>query len=138
MKSILLLLFRVFILPAFGNFLQTPLTPVTLKQNNYAVVAGDITLAPVAMDNVNGNSFPATGQEVLLFWNTDASPHTVTISSVADTLGRTDASLTGYSIAATSLAAIQMSQLIGWIQPGQIVFLACNSALIKIVVLRKN
>lgn len=117
---------------------QTPLIPVTLKQNNYAVAAGDLTITPVAMDAVNGNSFPATGQEILLFQNTDASAHTITITSVADNLGRTDSSMNGYSIAANLIAMIQLSQIIGWIQPGQVVFLATNSALVKIAVLRKN
>jgi hypothetical protein len=117
---------------------QTPLTPVTLKQNNYAALAGDLAITPVVMDAVNGNSFVATGKEILLFQNPDAAAHTVTITSVADALGRTDASLIGYSIPATSLAMIQMSQLAGWIQPGQTVFLATNSALVKVAVLRTN
>lgn len=117
---------------------QTALTPVQLKQNNYAVIAGDLLITPAAMDAGNGNSFVATGKEVLLFQNTDAAAHTITISSVADGLGRTDSSLTNYSIPANGIAAIQMSQLIGWIQAGQVVNLATSSALVKIAVLRNN
>ena len=118
---------------------QTPLTPVTLKQNNYAVLAGDLAIVPVAMDAVNGNSFPATGQEILLFQNSDgAAAHTVTVTSVADSLGRLDTALTAYSIPLNGIAMVQMSQLIGWIQPGQVVYLATNSALVKIAVLRKS
>jgi len=80
---------------------QTALTPVQLKQNNYAVVAGDLTITPVAMDASNGNSFVATGKEVLLFQNTDSATHTITITSVADPYGRTDSSLTTYLLAVT-------------------------------------
>jgi len=115
---------------------QTALTVVTLKPNNYAVVAGDLLITPAAMDAANGNSFVATGQEVLVFQNTDSSPHTVTVTSVADALGRTDASLTAYSIPATSIASIQMKSLAGWLQPGSLVFLATSSALVKVAVLR--
>jgi hypothetical protein len=117
---------------------QTALTPVQLKQNNYAVVAADLLVTPVAMDASNGNSFPLTGQEILLFQNTDSSAHTITISSVADSIGRTDSSLTGYSIPANGIAMIQVSQIAGWSQPGALMFLATSSALVKVSVLRKN
>jgi hypothetical protein len=114
---------------------QTALTPVTLKQNNYAVVAGDLVVTPVVMDAVNGNSFIATGQEILLFQNTDSAAHTITISSVTDALGRSDTSLTAYSIAAAGIAMIQMKTLVGWVVGG-LVDLATSSALVKISVVR--
>jgi hypothetical protein len=115
---------------------QTLLTVVTLKPNNYAVVAGDLLVTPAAMDASNGNSFQATGQEVIVFQNTDSSAHTVTVTSVADALGRTDSSLTSYSIPATSIAAIQMKALAGWLEAGNLVYLATSSALVKVAVLR--
>jgi hypothetical protein len=93
------------------------------------------------MDAVNGNSFVATGQEILLFENTDTVTHTVTISSVPDALGRSDVSLTTYTVpvavgGTSGLSAIQMKSLAGWLQAGGVIFLTTNSALIKIVVLR--
>jgi hypothetical protein len=115
---------------------QTALTVITLKQNNYAVVAGDLAMAVTAMDASNGNSFVATGKEVLVIQNTDSAPHTVTITSAPDQLGRTDAALTSYSIPANSSAAIEMTQLVGWIQTGQVVNMTTTSALVKISVLR--
>jgi hypothetical protein len=119
----------------------TPLTVVTLKQNNYAVVAGDLNLTPAAMDAVNGNSFTATGKEVLLFVNTDTVTHTVTVTSTADPLGRLDTSLTTYTVPVavgglSGLAAIEMTNLNGWIQSGQTVNMTTSSALVKISVLR--
>jgi hypothetical protein len=90
------------------------------------------------MDATSGNSYPCTGGEILFFENTDVAPHTVTISSTPDQLGRSDASLASYSIPAGGFALIQMSQLIGWQQSGQLVFLATSSASVKIAVLRKN
>lgn len=119
---------------------QTALTTTVLKQDNYAVQAGDLTVTPVAMDAVNGNSFIATGREVLLFQNTDSAAHTFTITSVADKLGRTDASLASYPIAASGIAAIQMKDISAWIQPGTggAVYLSTSSALVKVAVLQTN
>jgi hypothetical protein len=117
---------------------QTALTPVQLKQDNYAVIAGDLTITPVVMDVANGNSFIATGREVLVIQNTDAAAHTFGITSVSDSLGRSDSSLSAYSVAANSFVAIQMSTLAGWIQPTGVVNLTSSSALLKIVVLRYN
>lgn len=115
---------------------QTALTVVQLKLNNYAVVAGDLTVTPAAMDSVNGNSFQATGQEVLFFYNSGASAYTVTVTSVPDSLGRSDTSLTLYSIPAGGFAAIQMKTVAGWLQSGSLVYLACSNAAVKVSVLR--
>jgi hypothetical protein len=118
---------------------RTALTTQVLKKNNYAVQAGDLAVSLVALDNVNGNSFTATGREVLLFQNTDASPHTITLDSVADSLGRTDSSLTAYSIPANGFIAIQVSQLTGWVQAGTLTInIDSSSALIKVAVLQTN
>src|ERR1700719_3981899 len=76
----------------------TVLSVVTLKQNNYPVVAGDLNVGPAGMDNVNGNSFVATGNEILVFLNTDTVTHTITITSVADPFGRFDTALTSYVV----------------------------------------
>jgi hypothetical protein len=117
---------------------QTVLTPIQLKQDNYSVVAGDLTVTPVALDATNGNSFTATGREVLVIQNTDASAHTFAITSVTDALGRSDSSMSAYSVAANGFAAIQMNTLAGWIQPTGVVNLTTSSALLKILVLRLN
>ena len=119
----------------------TPLTVVQLKQNNYQVTAGDLNLTPVAMDASNGNSFVATGKEVLVFLNSDTATHTVTITSVADNYGRLDTSLTTYTVPVAAgglsgVSAIEMTQLNGWVQSGQVIDLTTSSALIKILVLR--
>ena len=116
---------------------QTPISTQTLKQNNYAVVAGDLTISLSASDATNGNSLIATGSVILLVQNTDTVAHTFTVSSVPDSLGRSDASLTTYSVAANGFAAIQLSQLAGWIQPNGNINLASTSALLKFAILRK-
>jgi hypothetical protein len=119
----------------------TALTVATLKQDNYAVVAGDLNVTPAAMDAVNGNSFVATGQEILVFLNSDTATHTVTVTSVPDSLGRSDVALTAYTVPVavgglSGVAVVQMKTLAGWLQAGGVIALATSSALVKIVVLR--
>jgi hypothetical protein len=118
----------------------TALSTIVLVQNNVAVTAGQLTLTFTACDNVNGNFFVGTGREVLVVQNADgASAHTFTVSSVADQLGRTDTSLTGYSVAASTTVAVQMKYLAGWLQSGgQNVNVSCNSNQIKFAVLQFN
>lgn len=117
---------------------QTALTTTVLKIDNYAVIAGDLAVTPVVMDLANGNSFVATGREILFFYNPDASAHTITITSVPDRIGRTDTSLTAYSIPATSFAFIQVKDINSWIQSNGSIYLATNSALVKVAVLQTN
>jgi hypothetical protein len=113
---------------------QTALVKTPLKQNNYAVVAGDLTTTLVASDTVNGNSFVPTGREVLIVSNTDVSAHTFTLTSVADALGRLDTSLTNYSVPAGAIAAINLTVTQGWVAGG-IVTMTSSSALLKVAVL---
>jgi hypothetical protein len=115
---------------------QTVLTATALKENNYAVVAGDLALPSTACDNVNGNAFAATGREILLVNNPDAAPHTFTVTSLADPFGRFDTSLTGYSVPATSLAVIYLNTLTGWRQANGQILLACNSNLLKFSIIQ--
>jgi hypothetical protein len=115
---------------------QTPLTPTQLKQNNYSVVAGDLTVTPVACDAVNGNSFTVTGQEILVVQNSGASAYTFTVQSVADPFGRTDTSLTNYSVAAGGIAMIELKYLIGWQQTGQVAYTSCSNASLKFAIVR--
>jgi hypothetical protein len=114
---------------------QTVLTPQVLKENNYAVQAGDLTLTQTACDNVNGNSFAFTGREILIVNNPDASVHTFTVTSIADSLGRTG-DIANYSVAATTIAVIHLDTIPGWRQSNGTILLACNSNLMKFGVLR--
>lgn len=121
-------------LPVFAA--QTTLTVQTLKQNNYNVQAGDLTVTMTACDATNGNAFTSTGHEILIVQNTDASSHTFTISSLPDSLGRSDSSLTNYSVAANGFAAIHLSTMNGWRQATQQIFTTCSSNLMKFAVIQ--
>jgi hypothetical protein len=121
--------------PAFAA--QTALTIIPLKENNYSVLAGDLAITFTVCDNVNGNAFTSTGKEILLVQNSDgAGAHTFTVTSVPDAIGRSDSSLTGYSVPLNGFTAINVNTLAGWKQNTGQIFLACNSALIKFAVIQ--
>jgi hypothetical protein len=115
----------------------TALTTQVLVQDNVQVTAGQLAVTVAACDNVNGNTFTITGREVLFVQNTDSSAHTFSVTPVTDPYGGTNTTFTGYSVAATSFAFVQMK----FLQPfttTNIVTLACNSNLIKFAVLQTN
>jgi hypothetical protein len=126
----------LFVTTAFAT--PTALSVVITIQNNVAVTAGQLVFTFTACDNVNGNSFIATGREVLLVQNTGGSSGTFTVSSVPDSLGRSDTSLTAYSVAAAAFTAVQMKYLPGWQQTNGTVTLACSAATMKFAVLQTN
>ena len=116
----------------------TLLSTAVLFQNNAQITAGQITVTPAACDTVNGNTFNATGREILLLQNTDTSAHAITITPVADPYGGTNTSLTSYSLPASSISMVQMKFLIGWASAGVVTIPACSSNLIKIAVVQFN
>jgi hypothetical protein len=119
----------------------TALSTQVLLQNNAQITAGTLALTFTACDNTNGNSFLATGREIIIAQNTDSSPHAFTITPVADPYGGTNTTLTAYSLAATgsagSTSAIQMKYLIGW-SSGGVISMTCTSALIKFAIIQSN
>jgi hypothetical protein len=127
----------LFVSSAFAT--PTSLTTSVLVQNNVAVTAGQLAITFTACDNVNGNSFVGTGREVLFVQNTGGSSGTFTVSSVPDSLGRSDTSLTAYSVGAAGFAAVQMKYLQGWIQnTNQTINLTCSAATMKFAILQTN
>jgi hypothetical protein len=125
----------MFALPAFAT--PTALSTIVLVQNNVAVTAGQLVITFTACDNVNGNSFISTGREVLFVQNSAGGAGTFTVTSVPDALGRSDTSLTAYSLAAGAFAAVQMKYQTGWIS-GTSVTLACSAATMKFAVVQYN
>jgi hypothetical protein len=118
----------------------TALVPAQLKQNNYQVQAGDLTLASTAMDATNGNSYPFTAREILIIQNSDSAAHTFSITNCVDNYGSTNSTLTNYSVAATgsvgSQVIIEMTLSNGWTCSGNTINLTTSSALLKISVVR--
>lgn len=101
-----------------------------------AVNAGDLDAVETACDASNGNAFALTGHEILVLRNTDTAPHTVTISSTADSRGRT-LDITAYSIAAgkTSFFSFLSGQE-GWKQVDGTAHILASDVSVKMHVLR--
>lgn len=110
-------------------------TALTIQNPPAAWGTALTVMTMTALDAANGNSFPATGREVVIFQNTDgANPQTPTIRSVADNEGRTgDESL---AMAASSFAITQMYPTKGWQQTDGNIYIDTTSALVKAAVVR--
>jgi hypothetical protein len=113
----------------------TPITPTGPYPAGGTVGATALNVTETATDNVNGNSFPLTGHDVLLLHNTDTVAHTVTINSAPDQRGRS-ADITNYSIPASTIAAFHFRGASdGWAQTDGTIHFTANNALIKAFVL---
>lgn len=114
----------------------TSIASQTLKGPYPATVgAGALAMTFTTADTVNGNSFPFTGHEVLIIWNSDSTSHTVTLTSVADQRGRSG-DVTAYSVAGTSYAAFNFrAGAEGWMQSDSTMHLTSNSALVEFAIL---
>lgn len=110
---------------------RTPLPIVTLA-GPYAIAAGAFVWT--ASDVANGNSFAATGREIVLFRNAGATLRTLTITATNDDLGR--AVNLVQTIAAGIYRATQMFPLLGWAQSTGVVFVDGSHAELELAVLR--
>lgn len=101
------------------------------------VSAGSLDFTFAALDAVNGNYFPCTGREIILFNNTDAGAQTVTVDSVEDEKNR-QADLMAYSLAANDFAhhAAGLTNAKGWKQTSGQIYIDTSSANVKVAVLR--
>ena len=110
-----------------------PVGPVVVGQP----AANSLNFTFTACDASNGNSFPLTGRDILLIENTDmGASHTVTITSVADQLGRTQ-DVTAYSLAAgpTYAAYSFRGASQGWKQTDGTVHLTCSASTVSFAVI---
>lgn len=103
-----------------------PVLPVT-------AASADITWT--AADTGNNNEFVATGREILLVKNTDSAPHTVTIHSVPDSLGRTG-DITAYSVGAGLISLFGPFPLAGWDQTDGAVWIDGSDTHIQFAVIQ--
>lgn len=100
------------------------------------VAADSLDVALTAADVANGNyvTFPGS-QALLIVQNSDAAnPYTFTITSSADSLGRTG-DVETYSLAAGELAVILL-QRTGWVQSNGQLYLNAENAAIKFALVR--
>lgn len=114
---------------------------ITLLGSNPVLqpTAGSMTLTPIAADITNKAKFTVTGKEILVVVNANASPATVTITSVPDERNRTG-DITTYSVAAGDTVPKVMFfgpvQLAGWRQTDGYVYVEASAATLFYGVIR--
>jgi hypothetical protein len=116
---------------------RTALTPVSVVgpyPSGGTVSPGALAFTFAASDLANGNQYPCTGQEVIVFQNTDAGSQTFTITSAPDSQGR-KSDITTYSMA-TGTFAVFLPGVLGWIQTDGNVYINTSNANVKIAVFK--
>jgi hypothetical protein len=88
-----------------------------------------------AADVANKNQFLLDGPVLLQFWNSGASPYTVTLTSAADPQNRTG-DITTYSLAAGDIAGLKIDQVAGWKQSDGYMYLEASNASVKFNIMR--
>ena len=112
---------------------RTILTPVLTPRAT--VPMNGLILTLTAWDAANGNRFLSTGKELLLVQNTHASTtYTVTVTSVADALGRTK-DIAAFSMVAQALAIFGPFDSLGWMQTDGYIYIDANNAAVKFQVI---
>lgn len=89
----------------------------TMKLPFDAVTAGTLHFTWTA-GNTGGDTVSLTGREIILMWNSGATPRTATITSQADEKGRTG-DITAYALAAGEFACFTggLTNSVGWRNP---------------------
>ena len=113
---------------------MTAQSPPTILAGSPAADALDIAFT--AADATNKQEVVLTGNEILVFWNTHASTaYTVTINTVADSLGRTG-DVTAYSLAAGEIGWYGPIPTGGYAQSNGKLYFEANNASVKFAVLK--
>lgn len=109
---------------------RTALVPVVLPKP-YDMVP--LALPFVAADAVNFNSFPHTGKQVLIAFNSDVAVHNVTAHSVADSHERVGDSV--LAVPAGEYVVFQEFPADGWRQADGNIWVDADNAAVKLAVI---
>lgn len=118
---------------------RTDLTITDISDPNSSGGAWGGSTQAVTMDEAStgddGNQFTLTGNEIVLFHNTDTSGHNITVTSVDDKYGRSE-DISSESIAAGAIKAFGPVRLQGWLQTDGNLYLSADNTSVEIGVLR--
>lgn len=89
-----------------------------------------LALTKTAADTSNQNQFAASGNDLIIAHNTGASTYTVTITSSADALGRTQ-DVDAVDIEADEILIFGPLKLTGWVQSDGYIYLESNNAAVE-------
>lgn len=96
--------------------------------------ADSLDIPATAPDDTNGCDYVATGREVVMLYNSGASPYTFSLISVADGYNRTG-DITNYSIGAGEFAAL-IPPVAGFAGAGGKVQITVSNVAVKFLVVR--
>lgn len=99
------------------------------------VTADSLDIAFTAADATNKEQFAPSGDDLIIAWNSGASPYTITITSVADPVTKRTGDITTYSLAAGDHAAFRIKKQ-GWMQSDGMVYIEASNAAVKWSVLQ--
>lgn len=111
---------------------RTSLTPI-LAPGSYPTVP--TLMAFTACDVANGNQVAMSGKDLLVIFNNDAAPQTVTINSVPDAYGRAG-DITAFSMAAGTYYIVGPLSKLAWAQAAGVLFLAASTVTVKFAVIQ--
>lgn len=113
---------------------RTTITPKTVVggYGTYSADGADFTFT--AADTSNYNQAVASNNDLILAFNSGASPYTVTITSVADPFNRSG-DITTYSLAAGEYAVFGPFSNIGWKQTDGYLYFQGSNAAVKFAVI---
>lgn len=111
---------------------RTTITKTTAP-GSYA--SAGVALVLTAADVANMNQVAAQGNDLVIAQNTDASGHTVTITSAPDPFGRSG-NIAAEAIAAGAIRIYGPFKLDGWIQTDGFLYFQADNALVKLAVVK--
>lgn len=115
---------------------RTDLTAISPVSINATIAADAADFAWTAADTSNQNAVVSTGRELVLVFNSGGSAYTVTITSVADELGRLG-TITTYSVGAGEYAVFGPFPVKGWRQAADLkLYLEASNAAVKFAVIK--
>lgn len=117
---------------------RTSITPFALLGAYAAYSAGTATKAGTAAtgsSGSSGNQFVASGNDLVIAWNSGSTGRTVTITAAADPQGRTR-HITSYALAAGDHAFFGPFRNTGWVQTDGYVYLEANHADVKFFIVQ--
>lgn len=113
---------------------RTTLTKNTAVGPYPASVAADsLDLSFQAADAGNLNQFAPGGDDLILAWNTGATPRTFQVTSSPDQLNRTG-DLGPYTVGAGEISHFRVKNM-GWVQPDGKIYLQANHSEMKFAIL---
>jgi hypothetical protein len=114
-----------------------PVKPLGPYPNPSQPAATTLDFTFAASDNVNGNQFPASGNDLLVVQNTNAGAQTFTVRSAPDPQGRS-IDIATYQVGIGLFSVFKLSQQVGWVQPDGNIYLDSSNANIKFAIFKMN